>query len=266
MGKVKGRRRRNRRGRGRGKKARKHLNRRNRAGYEMVKFYHTKMPFPPTYKCKFRLTFNVVFQAGVGTTPNDTAIYMNALYKPILATTGTTQLGTAPFDLADGYTVNLQPQGLSNLVNTLTAGSGVYQYYRVNGFKIKVNALPVTLLDNIDLCLCPYVSTQKPSGLAQAQGDRFSVTKFFSAGADNRPLKKYISLPHFFGVSNRCYNDDVSNQFSSTGNSEPSQRAYMGLWIETSGGASLTDNLTMKFEIDYYATLYVEASKLELTS
>lgn len=238
----------------------------------MVIFNHSKMPMPQRYRCRFESDFNCLINNATylpaGT--QIATISMNGLYQPWNTSVGL-NWGTAPYSIIS-YGVTTNPQGLSNLMNTTTAGTtGMYGQYRVYASKIIVSVFPNNIGDNVQFCVCPVTGTNLPTSYFTMRADRFAVEGQSSvygitSGRGRNTVKKYLTIAEMFGTSKSAIMDDLSTEFSATGNTRPGFQSYWCFCMNTTDNATLQQAVAVRIRVIWYAELFAYQGTREVTS
>jgi len=237
----------------------------------MVTFNRSKMPFPPRYRCKFEMDYQVYIANGVASTGYFT-VAANAVYQPLspAPASGGHTVATSPFNLLT-YTTASMPQGVSNLLNTGTSGtSGVYDSYRVYASKIEIEAAATDIADTGFISVVPYIYTSVPSSFSASRQDRFQRECAISVfPGKSTKVSNFVHVWNVLGVSKTTYMTDVSGQYSSVGNNQPANGVGFVSWYVGYQMASDADNsadIMLRVKQTFYTELWTELASLEKTT
>jgi hypothetical protein len=223
----------------------------------LVTYYHLRQPLPPRFRTTLEIDYTGYLTASTSNT-FITTIALNKIYQPgTVSMTGSTAIGTAPWNLDASYSATTNPQGYSNLVYNASTTGGVYYYYKVLKAKAELMVYPVAFADNLLASITAVLGNNPPSSFTAAQADRFTRKGGFTPSQNIRNVLSLTMRPwDLAGVSQKAWMEDESGEFGSMApGTAPTAASSFIFWLITSSAADLGNQCSYRIKVRYWIEL-----------
>ena len=157
--------------------------------------------------------------------------------------------------------------GFRNLCNDT-----FYRYYRVTGFKLTVEYIPVNTSDTIVCCITPSTSNVLPVSAQAALSQPYTKKGNFSSNKNNTNSKRGNAITlsmrthDFFGVNKLVFDNDMTGNFTAQWSSTPLRPVYIvGNW-QTIDQVATVANCDYRIDLTQYIEFYENDNATLLTA
>jgi len=208
-------------------------------------------PFPDKFFTTLEVQLPGFLSAGV--TGSVVAYGMNMLSLTYPYSAGGTYTAW-PNPLSSVSTTN--PTGLRNILYNSTAGTGLYQNYRVHGVDIEFWAMPQLAVDMINVALCPVNGASAVSAYSVVADAPYAKNKTMILGQVKENVIRYKFKPREFkGETKEQWRTDDSTL--GTFASPPTDIITMGVYViacqqSTNNTNVIPYNMKAKYFIEFF--------------
>lgn len=220
----------------------------------LVVYYHSQEPMPPRYRSSLEIDYTGYLTASAASS-FVTAVSLNKIYQPgTLSVTGSTAIGSSPWNLDSSYSATTNPQGYSNLIYNASTTGGIYTYYKVLKSRITLEVYPVAYTDNLLASITAIIGNNPPSSFTAAQADRFTKKGAFTPSQSVRNRLILTVKPwDLHGVSKEAWINDESGEFGSmVPGTAPTAPSNFVIWLLTSSAANLGNQCSFRIRVRYW--------------
>lgn len=209
------------------------------------------IPFPSRYRC--RLETNIYGYIPASTSPGLAGVTYTCLLNQAFTPYNSTSL----FPNSAPSVGTVQPTGYSSLAN-----ANLYQKIRVLSSRIKVEFLPESLLDTIQVVVVPSVGAPGRN-VSDWLNQPFAKSGLMSASKDDHNSRRGGSeLVHsmtqhkLLGVAPRAIMDDLSNNYTHGYTATVPTKMYWQVGWTTPDLGATTANIKYRIILEHYVEMY----------
>lgn len=219
---------------------------------ELVIYRNPKsIPFPSRYRC--RLETNIYGYIPAATAPGSAGVTYTALLNQAYQPYNSTSIPPNSNPVAN--TVN--PTGYSSFAN-----ANLYTNVRVLSSRIKVEFLPESLLDTIQVVLVPTVGAPGRN-VSDWINQPFAVQGLMSSSKDDHNSRRggselisSMTQHKLLGVSPRAIMDDLSGNYIHVYNSSTPVPMFWQIGWTTPDGSATVANIKYRFILEHYVEMF----------
>lgn len=219
-------------------------------------------PFPPRFVTRMTCEADYKVAAAAASITNG-YVYANTLYTPFYNVGGAA--ATLPYThLGPATAATLQPFGATSLLN-----SNLYEIYKVNQSRIRVQLIPGPACANVEVTVAPSISTSQPSTIYIAKGAPYSRSMMFSStgSSEGKSLVVQCAPGEFLGFSRLERAADIAS-LNQTFGSTPQTPVLAFVWsifLQTADGNQFVAASLLRIRLEWDVELTARFAEMKTT-
>lgn len=205
-----------------------------------------RQPFADSYECPIYIEAQGTFATGAGTNVGSFAFALNS---PVLPFNNSGALGVLPNAvLANGSN---NPNGLKNLLQNATTGTGLYVTGIVLATQVEVNFQPQTAGDNVKVAFGPVSGASNSYGSAEACAQGPQCYMSLCTSVMRNSIKRAWSPASLLGIPDSLYGVTQFGTMNFTNTVNPVPTWFLQVYYRTLDNAVLVNVLPVVVRVRY---------------